>query len=403
MNSLLDGAFMASAIGDFLREATPGRVATQGWTTLLGTMPEPRRIFCLGKAAPALARTASLLWPGVPGLLYGTSTDGETPPSFQALRGDHPFPTPHNEAMTFRVERWIEDGEGPLLACISGGGSSLLVHPRPPWTLDEQVALTAEMWRRGVPIRDLNSVRSRLSEVKGGGLLRLVGPWPVATALWSDVGYRDARWVSSGPSLPVDAGGRAEEVLAQCGIVPPKPLPPRRQPAKRPPGDTMILLFDAVALRRLCVRWFREEGHRVREVPCAEGQSARTAAIRLAKEAAGGRSLVLVGTGEVRVDATAGGGKGGRCSHLAAEVALALGGAGSPRPWSFAALATDGVDGTAGGGAWTDSSRCPSEASLRHAVDACDTGTLWEKAGTLLPRRPTGNNLRDLWVLVMGP
>ncbi len=394
---------MASALGGFLHQITPSRVATHGWRTLLQAMPEPRRIFCLGKAAPALARTASLLWPGVPGILYGTSPEGDAPDSFQAFYGDHPFPTPHNAAMTSWVEQWIEDGEGPLLACISGGGSSLLVHPRSPWTLNEKAALSADVWRRGVPIRDLNAVRSRLSEVKGGGLLPLAGPWPVATALWSDVGVRDARWVSSGPTLPMDAGGRAEEVLARCGILPPRPLPPPQRSAKRPPGDAVIVLFDALALRKRCAGWFREEGHRVREVPCAEGESARTSARRLAKEAAAGRLLVLVGTGEVRVDAEAAEGKGGRCSHLAAEVALAMGGAESPRPWSFAAMATDGVDGTAGGGAWTDSGRCPSETSLRDALAACDTGTLWEGAGTLLPRRPTGNNLRDLWVLAVGP
>ncbi|MGA9753292.1 MAG: hypothetical protein WBS54_16040, partial [Acidobacteriota bacterium] len=54
-------------------------------------------------------------------------------------------------------------------------------------------------------------------------------------------------------------------------------------------------------------------------------------------------------------------------------------------------------------GVFTDSAHAPPADELRAALERCDTGRLWERRGGLLPRGPTGNNLRDLWVLADGP
>ncbi len=64
-------------------------------------------------------------------------------------------------------------------------------------------------------------------------------------------------------------------------------------------------------------------------------------------------------------------------------------------------MATDGVDGAAGGGAVvSDKTALPRE-MLKEALAACTTGELLDTHSCLLPRDPTGNNLRDLWVLFM--
>ena len=405
MNIMAEGEALTPALQCFLDKWHPECMAPGLLESCYQEGSSPARVFCLGKAAPGLARAAAAIWPGVPGLVYGTFQEGLLPRGYQWLMGDHPLPTRRNEEATAEVERWVAAGKGPLLACISGGGSALLVHPRAPWTLEMKAAVTGALWRQGAPIRDLNALRTRLSEVKGGGLRALAGPWPVVTALWSDVGPRDARWVSSGPTLPSDLARGAKEVALRHGLVLPLPLPPYRPPSPRHEGDKTFVLCDGVILRRACSAWLSGMDLRAREVSCPEGTPARALAKKIAERVAKmhARASAFVGNGEVRVEVPRGSGRGGRCSHLVAEVALALVRRRIPGHWAFTALATDGVDGTAGGGAWTDSESVPPESALIQSIEAFDTASLWASAGTLLPMRPTGNNLRDLWVLVATP
>ena len=85
-------------------------------------------------------------------------------------------------------------------------------------------------------------------------------------------------------------------------------------------------------------------------------------------------------------------GRGGRCSHLAAELTTRL----SPGV-TFLAAASDGVDGKSGtGGAIVDG---PLEGA-DDALSRFDTGPLHLQRGTALPEHPTGMNLADVHALV---
>ena len=405
MKIMAEDEALTPALQGFLAKWHPECMTPRMLQRTLRGQFSPCRILCLGKAAPGLARAAAGLWPGVPGLAYGTAQEGEMPSSFEWLEGDHPFPTPRNLDATGAVERWVAEGEGPMLACVSGGGSALLVHPRPPWTLAMKVEATRTLWQKGAPIRDLNALRARLSEVKCGGLRFLAGRWPVVTALWSDVGPRQASHVSSGPTLVSSLSRSADEVVRRYGLSLPQPLPPRPPAVRRNALDRAFLLCDGVVLRRACAAWLRDRGASVREVWSAEGTPARDLASRIVDLAADvrGRPRAFVGSGEVQVEVPAQAGGGGRCTHLTAEVALAFSRKRVHKRWTFAAMATDGVDGTAGGGAWTGSVRVPTAEALSESIASFDTASLWAREGTLVPRRPTGNNLRDLWVLVVVP
>lgn len=106
-----------------------------------------------------------------------------------------------------------------------------------------------------------------------------------------------------------------------------------------------------------------------------------------------GEALVRVAEPSVRVR---GRGRGGRSTHLAAQV-----GGNLPDGFLFLALATDGVDGPSGtGGALVDGRFARHGASIAAALAAYDTGPLHRALGTALPRAPTGHNLADLHVLL---
>ena len=59
-----------------------------------------------------------------------------------------------------------------FLFLISGGGSALLTAPRDTVTLEEKLKTIKIMQAHGATIQELNTVRQKLSEVKGGKLLR---------------------------------------------------------------------------------------------------------------------------------------------------------------------------------------------------------------------------------------
>jgi glycerate 2-kinase len=392
------------ALQGFLASQSPADKAAEMLFEGMRGRPSPARILCLGKAANPLAEAAASLWPGVPGMLYGTGPRRQAPHGYECLWGDHPFPTPGNLRRTLAVERWLEGTRGPLLACVSGGGSALLVHPRAPWTLEMKAEVTRKLWARGALIADLNAVRCRVSEVKGGGLRRMAGPWPVTTALWSDVGWRDRRLVSSGPTTAWRPRRSAEEVVRRYGLSLPALLP-EEVPSRTFEGDACFVMSDGIALRREAARWLRESGFAVTECPCGEGESARSIARRMAGMPRASCRLphAFVGTGEARVDVSGRTGMGGRCAHLAAEMARAIAKSRVVSRWALCALATDGVDGCAGGGAWVDDAHVPPLAELTSSLAVFDTGTLWKRNRSLMPRKATGDNRRDLWVLAVWP
>ncbi len=63
-----------------------------------------------------------------------------------------------------------------VLVLMSGGGSALLPWPRPGLSLEAKTAAIRELSRGGATIIQLNTVRQRLSGLKGGGLARKIFP-----------------------------------------------------------------------------------------------------------------------------------------------------------------------------------------------------------------------------------
>ena len=89
-----------------------------------------------------------------------------------------------------------------MLALVSGGGSSLLTLPRPPLALDDLIAVNRLLLSSGLSISEMNKVRRRLSQVKGGGLARAAGQARLVTLAISDVPGDDPGAIASGPTVP---------------------------------------------------------------------------------------------------------------------------------------------------------------------------------------------------------
>ncbi len=105
-----------------------------------------------------------------------------------------------------------------VIFLISGGGSSLLALPD-GITLGQKVHMTNLLLRCGAPIREINTVRSALSGVKGG---RLAGHLrcDAMSLIMSDVEGDDVASIASGPTyLGEAAGGGDGRYEAALGVI----------------------------------------------------------------------------------------------------------------------------------------------------------------------------------------
>lgn len=108
------------------------------------------------------------------------------------------------------------------IVLISGGGSALLPAPKRPTTLEEKQAVTRFLMHAGATINELNTVRKRLSEIKGGGLARASRAGSTISLIISDVVGDPLDIIASGPTVPDTAtNADALAVLERFGAQPP--------------------------------------------------------------------------------------------------------------------------------------------------------------------------------------
>ncbi|MBI4639054.1 MAG: glycerate kinase [Candidatus Tectomicrobia bacterium] len=96
-----------------------------------------------------------------------------------------------------------ETGEDDLVIClISGGGSALLPAPVHGISLEEKQSMTQLLLKCGATIREINTIRKHISQVKGGRLARLVFPSTLISLILSDVVGDSLEVIASGPTVP---------------------------------------------------------------------------------------------------------------------------------------------------------------------------------------------------------
>lgn len=88
-----------------------------------------------------------------------------------------------------------------LIVLVSGGGSALLYMPRPVLDQEDKLELCKKLQNAGADITELNTVRRKLSLVKGGGLARIAYPASIITLILSDIVGDPIDLIASGPTV----------------------------------------------------------------------------------------------------------------------------------------------------------------------------------------------------------
>ena len=390
-------------------------------------LPFPVALAGAGKAAARMARGCeqTLGADRVRGLVI--TADGCEVPlrQVECLVAGHPIPDQRGVTATERLLGTLGNVAGPLLFLLSGGASSLLVRPRPPVTLADQAEVSRLLLACGADIAEFNCVRKHLSQVKGGGLLRATRG-AVHTLVLSDVVGDDPTVIGSAPTV-ADPTTHADAmaVLRRYDLVArvppvvrdsleagvrgevPETVKPGDPDAAR--GDARVVGSNSLALAAAAAA-AKEAGWLLRALAAPLVGDVRQAAVRLAGEvqeevraarSTGRRHCILAG-GETTVRLT-GGGRGGRNQ----ELALALAGPIRGLPAVVLSAGSDGIDGpTDAAGAFVDGTTLDRAGAIgldpaAHLADN-DSYTFFDRLGDLFSPGPTGTNVADFQLILVG-
>lgn len=387
-----------------------------------------RRIFvaAIGKAAGPMAAALAAGLPAerTSGAVVSPAPAGAAPPGFETFAGGHPYPNAQSlAAADFLLERLAALGERDLaIYLLSGGGSAVCEA-----SIDPGVALAdlrsfyETLVTCGAGIVDMNVLRKRLSRVKGGRLAAAAHPARQLTLYVSDVPPEHPSSVASGPTMPDESDAAAACATARrLGLIERFPRRIRELfergsfPETPKPGDAVFArcsrhclldnaaALDAVEAKARGAGWLVERGLGVDDRPLEEAADVLIERLRSLAARYPGRTAAVTAGGELSSPVT-GGGQGGRNQAFVLCAARKL--AALPFPAAVISAGTDGIDGNSpAAGALADSGTLARAAAL--GLDPgdyerrSDSFRFFERLGDALITGPTGNNVRDVRMLV---
>ena len=389
-------------------------------------------VAAVGKASLGMAKGAYRTFRGQVDagiVLIPAGTSGEPPRGFAVHRCGHPLPDQGSVEGARALDEILRNtGASDLvLLLLSGGGSACLALPADGVSLNDLSILTGLLLRSGAPIQQINAVRKHVEQLKGGLLASAATPAAVHALIISDVPGDALDVIASGPVTPDPTTfGDAIEVLESFGLWDAAPIAVRERLIRgragqlpETPKDTdpcfnrvRTRIIGNVAVAVEAARKAAERrGYSTQVLSSGMTGEARLVGAQLAKEAralrealgSGNAPRCLVGGGETTVTVQ-GDGRGGRNQEVALAAAIELEGV---EDVLVASIGTDGIDGPtdAAGGRGTGSTATRARLlgldPAGHLANN-DSYPLLEAVEDLIRTGPTGTNVMDLMLLLVG-
>ena len=388
------------------------------------------RIFAvaIGKASVAMAQgLAHTLAPDfqLEGIVVSPSHADELPQGFRAFTAGHPVPNQSSfDAARAILDLLARANEKSLVFfLLSGGGSALVELPLDSGnSLEDVQAMNRALVTCGASIDEINAVRKHFSAVKGGRMAVAAGAATKITLAVTDVPEGQESALASGPSLPdpttvSDACG----VVQRYGLLP--SLPPKIQARIEHP-DTMLEtpkagdpafdprrsafqillgrhdLFHAAHHASESAEFVTICDNTTDNWPVEKAVDFLLDQLKKLKATNPEKSVALIADGEVSSPVT-GDGIGGRNLAFVLDAVQKIAG----QKIAVLSCGTDGVDGSspaAGAVADGESLARAQSAGLDPAdyFRRSDSYTFFRALGDTIETGPTGNNLRDLRILL---
>ncbi|MFY9553262.1 MAG: DUF4147 domain-containing protein [Blastocatellia bacterium] len=344
----------------------------------------------------------------------------------EVIVAGHPLPDSNSLIAGDKIIRLVKSctDRSLILFLVSGGGSSLVESPcSPRISLDDLREANRVLVSCGASIREINIIRKYMSGIKGGRLGYLARNSKWVGMYLSDVNPDDLRSIASNPLLPEEVRAEAvDDVMTKFKLI--DALPSSIIEALRDqknssvemdwirghmPFSTVLLLENRDAVQA-AAELAGSYGFRVEvDTDLVEGDYRNVAGRSIERLSAlrssfASEPVCLISGGEVSCTVS-GNGVGGRNQEFVLYCAAQLGASELLKGAAVLSCGTDGIDGNSrAAGAVADQESVVSAAKSRidvwSFINSNDSYSFFKRTGGLVVTGPTGNNVRDLRILM---
>ena len=322
----------------------------------------------------------------------------------------HPVPDSNTFAATQAVLDMTQNltAEDTVLFLLSGGGSALF--EKPFISGEELQDITQQLLASGADIVEMNTIRKRLSAVKGGRFAELCAPATVEAIVLSDILGDPLDMIASGPASP--DGSTCADALAITEKYNLR-LSEKAQALLKMETPKMLtnvhtqIIGSVRELCRAAAKIAKELGYEpvllTDHLDCEAKEAGAFLADILKTHADGGRKLAFLAGGETVVHLV-GRGLGGRNQELALAAAGGLAGIPNVAVISIGSDGTDGPTDAAGGYVDGDTVKELEEHGLTVAgvLAENDAYHALKIVDGLIVTGPTGTNVNDVAIGLIG-
>ena len=329
--------------------------------------------------------------------------------NFLCCEAGHPVPDENSFAGTQKALDLVSDltDQDTVLFLLSGGGSALFEKPLVPGPVLQDI--TGQLLACGADIVEINTIRKRLSAVKGGRFAEVCAPAHVFSIVLSDILGDPLDMIASGPAVPDTSTCQQAVAIAEKYNLKltdeAKALLTQETPKSLHNVTTQI----NGSVRELCVaaaKVAQELGYEpvmlTDQLVCQAKEAGSFLASILKTHGGSGKKLAFIAGGETVVHLT-GKGKGGRNQELALAAAVGIDGIPGAAVFSVGSDGTDGPTDAAGGYVdyQTASELKAQGIAIYNVLQDNDAYHALQKTGGLIITGPTGTNVNDVAVALL--
>jgi len=379
-------------------------------------------VIAVGKAAHTMLESLiAQTGPVLEGIVVCSQPPAAQQPGFRYFLGGHPLPNAESVRSAKAILKYLTglSEHALVIYLISGGGSAMMEVFRDEDIALEDLTTTYRLLvHSGASIGEINAIRKHLSAVKGGRLAQAAYPSRQVSIMVSDVPENSLDALSSGLTMP-DSSTEADcyRIADVYGLVPQFPANVRalfeeRALEETPKADDPIFvnsrwwpILSSCSAANAAAGLMSKHGFAVEIDNTPDDwpydRAAEYLLNRLRELRKGVSRVALVSAGEVTVKVQGINGVGGRNQHFALHCAQQIAGENV----AVLSAGTDGVDGNSpAAGAVVDGTTMDrakgADIDVKQVLDNFESFSVFNKLGDTIVTGPTGNNVRDVRLLM---